>query len=182
MKRTQIIQVLVYVQKPINQGAVFSGVWEIMICRYKVHRMWALGKRVDIWDYFHFHFTFTFFFFIILLSLYLSTLLSLWVYLSLSISLLILLPLILSLPGRCLKSLLYAFRSPHSCHISGLNVDIKVNVFFLLAFIFNFLTQSFVWKRDLLPILRVSNKKALLRWRVVYFFLKKIRHVSIVVL
>lgn len=165
-KKTQIIQVLVCVQKPINQGAVFSGVWQIMICRYKVHRMWALGKRVDIWDYFHFHFTFTFFF------LHYSTLpLSLlWVYLSLSISLLILLPLILSLPGRCLKSLLYAFRSPHSCHISGLNVDIKVNVFFLLAFIFNFLTQSFVWKRDLLPILRVSNKKALLRWRVVYFF------------
>lgn len=27
-----------------------------------LHRMWALGKRVDIWDYFHFNFTFTFFF------------------------------------------------------------------------------------------------------------------------
>lgn len=133
--------------------------------------MWALGKRVDIWDYFHFHFTFTFFF------LHYSTLplslspsfsvgLSLSVYFSPNSS-----------PPHSLSSW-EVFKIPTLCFqkpslLSYLRFECRhksQRFFFLLAFIFNFLTQSFVWKRDLLPILRVSNKRALLRWRVVYFF------------
>lgn len=113
-----------------------------------------------------------FFFFIILLSLYLSPHLFLWVYLSLSISLLILLPLILSLPGRCLKSLLYAFRSPHSCHISGLNVDIKVNVFFSPSLHIQFSHSKLCLEKRFTPHLACFQQEGFVEVtsRVFFFF------------